>query len=34
MHKELLASAIRAAGRLIAEHLEPDGRNANETIPG
>jgi hypothetical protein len=30
--QQLLVAAIRAAGRLIAERLEPDGRNAGETI--
>jgi hypothetical protein len=30
--QQLLILTIREAGRIIAEHLEPDGRNADETI--
>jgi hypothetical protein len=30
--QQLLISTIREAGRIIAEHLEPDGRNAAQTL--
>jgi hypothetical protein len=30
--QQLLLAAVREMGRIIAEHLEPDGRNAGETI--
>jgi hypothetical protein len=30
--QQLLISAVRAAGRIVAEYLGPEGRNADETI--
>jgi hypothetical protein len=30
--QQLLVSTVRAAGRIIAEHLESDGRSADETL--
>ena len=30
--QQLLISAIRAAGRIVAEYVGPEGRNADETI--
>jgi len=30
--QQLLIAAMRELGLIIAEHLEPDGRNADETI--
>ena len=29
--QQLLISTIRAAGRIMADHLEPDGRDADQT---
>jgi hypothetical protein len=30
--QRLLIAAVREMGRIIAEHIEPDGRDADETI--